>query len=527
MNKLNRLPVVFSKTGETKSGDTRFINVEIDVLHTGLNRNGSVFDKDTVNAAVESIKNTPILGYIEKDQAGEIDFKGHEHRLILDDEGVKYVYAGSAYGVIPEGCDPRWVTKKDSNGAEREYLRVNGLLWTKFDDACDIFQRDIKKNHSMEITDMEGYVDESGSYVITKFRFNGCCILSTTNHKIIPAMDGSEIVAEFSAATIAWQVKKMLDEYAALQGSQSSKEAEINTFMKGEDDLDKKKEILASYGLDEASLDFSLEDITIEDLKKKCEEMAAHDTDHGGEKEFALTMKDLWREIEAVISDAETLTDEWGYSSPRYWMQDVQDGLVVVLDTEDWKLYAFPYVTEGDNVAVNFAGKKRCKVKYELWEDGTADNTEGDGTQIQAVVKSFSAKIINAREEVAAAKADYEKVKSEFDEMKPKYDAYVTAEAKAAKEAEQEKREQLFQIMDRQLGDSEEYVALKEKQDIEFSVLEGECYKLLGKKAAEFSYVPSESKKEEGKDFARFGVSGIQVKDDSRYGDLFERYGVR
>lgn len=530
MNKLNRLPVTFTKTGEVDGKDIRFISVTIDVLHTGENRNGSVFDKETVDAAAESIKNTPILGYIEKDRAGEIDFKGHEHKLVMDDEGIKYVYAGSAYGVIPESCNPRWVTKQDDKGIEREYFCVDGLLWTKFDDACDIFRRDSKKNHSMEITQIKGYVNEAGHYTVTSFLFDGCCILSTTDPKIRPAMDGSEIAVNFSADTIAGQVKKMLDEYTALKSSQSSKEAEIKNFAKGEDSLDKKEEILASYGIDKTSLDFSLEEISMEELEEKCKEMAAKADPDAGKNgaQFALNMKDLWCEIEAAVSSVETTTDEWGYKSPRYWLQDVQDDLAIVVDGNDWKLYAFPYTMDGDNVVVDFADKKRCKVKYELWEDG-AEGDPDAGVHIQNIVSEYEGKVKADHEKLYIVQADYDKVKAEFDAMKPKYDAYAAAEAEAVQKENEEKREQLFQIMDKQLGDTAEYAALKENKDMEFSVLEGECYKLLGKKAAEFSYVPSEGKKEEGKDFARFGVSGVQVKSksDSRYGDLFERYGVR
>ena len=73
-NLLNRLPVTFEKTGEVNGKDTRFINVTIDVLHTGDNLNGSTFSKEVVDTALESIKNTPILGYIEESKAGDLDF---------------------------------------------------------------------------------------------------------------------------------------------------------------------------------------------------------------------------------------------------------------------------------------------------------------------------------------------------------------------------------------------------------------------------------------------------------------------
>ena len=74
--------------------DARFINVTIDVLHTGGNLNGSRFEKEVVDRAAKSIANTPILGYIEQNDDDELDFKGHEHELIVDEDGIRYVYAG-------------------------------------------------------------------------------------------------------------------------------------------------------------------------------------------------------------------------------------------------------------------------------------------------------------------------------------------------------------------------------------------------------------------------------------------------
>ena len=88
----------------------------------------------------------PILGYVVNELDDEDkDFKGHEHELRITDTDVKYLYAGQAYGVIPESCNPRWVIKDDGTGTEREYLRVDGLIWTKFGDPVDIFTRDVTK----------------------------------------------------------------------------------------------------------------------------------------------------------------------------------------------------------------------------------------------------------------------------------------------------------------------------------------------------------------------------------------------
>lgn len=533
--------------------DARFINVTIDVLHTGGNLNGSRFEKEVVDRAAKSIANTPILGYIEQNDDDELDFKGHEHELIVDEDGIRYVYAGSAYGVIPESCNPRWVSRDDGTGKTREYLRVDGLLWTKFDDSCGIFERDVVKGQSMEITNMEGYVDKDGYYVVQNFDFDGCCVLSTTDPQIRPAMTGSTVTANFTAATIASQVKDMLAEYTALQRSESSKEAQIDNFAKGDDCLKEKEEILASYGIDASTLEFSLEEITIEELKAKCEEMAAAKSaepeepqgepesepaaepaaepaepdppaepegaaeQEGGEPaaDYSLNLRDKLNEVNEAIS-AETMIDPWGYEVSRYWLQDVQDDLVVVMDCQDWKIYSFTFTMDGDNVKVDFASKKRMKVKYEAWDEGSAD------MGVPALYSTMSDKAKEQTEKLEAANKQYSELKAEYDEMKPKYDAYVAAEAAAAKEEENAKREQLFAVMDQKLDGDADYAKLRDNKTMEFTVLEDACYKLLGKKAAEFSYVPSKEKKGEVNK-VWFGVNGTQ-KTEKRYGDLFERY---
>lgn len=534
-NRLNRLPITFEKTGEIAGGDTRFINVTIDVLHTGDNLNGSTFSKEVVDKALDGIKNTPILGYIEKSNAGDLDFKGHEHELKIDDDGIEYVYAGSAYGVIPESCNARWVNRDDGTGTMRDYLRVDGLLWTKFDDSCEIFERDGVKAQSMEITNLKGAVDDRGYYVVSDFAFDGCCILSTTNPRIKPAMVGSEVIANFSAITIASQIKEKLDEYTVLQNSQSSKEAEIDNFAKGEGVLEKKNEILASYGIDASKLDFSLEEITLEELEAKCKEMAAENepanepaedpeskTANEPTKDFSLTIFERLDEIRKAVCDLGSHIDEWGYETFDYWMNDVQDDRAIVTDTKDFKIYAIPVTMDGDNVVLDVNGKKRVKVQYVDWDEGSKES------ELPLLYGEIGKHMDDMKKGKDEAEANYTAAKAELDEMKPKFEAYVAAEVAAKKADEAAKREKLFAIMDKQLEGVADYAALKENEDMEFTALQDECYKLLGKKAsAEFSYVAPKEKKSEVKT-ARFGVTGIQMQSaNDKYGDLFERYNVR
>ena len=167
------IPITFAILDEVQGKDTRFLKIVIDVLHTGKNFNGSIFDEDVVNDAIPSIKNTPILGYILVDDDGDTDdFAAHEYKIVKQSEGYKYMYDGSAYGVIPESCNPRWINKVCDDGKLRKFLQVDALLWTKFERAVEIFQRDIVKGQSMELSnDFEGIENPDGSFTFTKFKF--------------------------------------------------------------------------------------------------------------------------------------------------------------------------------------------------------------------------------------------------------------------------------------------------------------------------------------------------------------------
>jgi len=236
-NTLYRYPITFTKKNEYTSHDVRFIDVVIDVMHTGKNMNNTSFTKDVINEAVPSIKNTPILGYITLNDDNEKDFRGHEKKFRRDADGLRYIYGGSAYGVIPESCNPRWVIKDDGTGTEREYLRVDGLLWTKFDEPSEIFMRDIEKNHSVELTSM--VIDENSvDRPVKKFLFDGCCILSTTDPRIQPAMTGSCATACFSVDDISAQIKRRLDEYSLI------KHADLKEYSTLEGDASMDKEVM-------------------------------------------------------------------------------------------------------------------------------------------------------------------------------------------------------------------------------------------------------------------------------------------
>lgn len=542
-----RYPVSFIKKGEYESSDFRFIDVSIDVMHTGANLNKTSFTKDAINKAVPTIRNTPILGYVvdELDEEDK-DFKGHEHELRITDKDVKYVYAGQAYGVIPESCNPRWIVKDDGTGIEREYLRVDGLIWTKFSDPVDIFTRDGTKNHSVELTDMAcGPADKNGNVPVGSFKFDGCCILSTTDPSIKPAMTGSCVTANFSVEDITAQIRDRLYEYQAIQQNYTAQNDNPSDEEKGDTtpmNENEKNPAMTENAVAEGAVENSeIETPAAENTATETESEAAPAENDASEEgaenattevpaentapaeegesaassEFTLTTEQLLNEISGALG-AYKIPSSWDPENmvPRYWMNDVQGDEVIVIDCTTYNLMGIPYSMNGDNVVLDVENAKRKKVTFEDWDEGEVlPGMSAAFTEITNTVAEMNAKISDLTKEFTEASET-------IAEMKPKLEAYEKAEADAKAAEMEAKRNALFATFDEKLGADAEYIALKENKEISYSDLETKCYALVGRKSAEFSYVPNKN----NKGTVRFGVGGTQNGSDVAYGGLIEHY---
>ena len=535
-----RYPVSFIKKGEYESSDFRFIDVSIDVMHTGANLNKTSFTKDAINKAVPTICNTPILGYVvdELDEEDK-DFKGHEHELRITDKDVKYVYAGQAYGVIPESCNPRWIVKDDGTGIEREYLRVDGLIWTKFSDPVDIFTRDGTKNHSVELTDMAcGPADKNGNVPVGSFKFDGCCILSTTDPSIKPAMTGSCVTANFSVEDITAQIRDRLYEYQAIQQNYTAQNDNPSDKEKGDTtpmNENEKNPAMTENAVAEGAVENpEIETPAAENTATKTESEAApaenaapeecaenattevpaentapaEEDEPATSSEFTLTANQLRDEVYNALLKVQ-VPSRWDneYMIPKYWLTDIQGSEVIVTDSGTYQLMGIPYSMNGDNVVLEYENIKRKKVIYEDWDNGDV---------MPGLITMFS----TLTDKLVELSDSFTKAANEVSEIKPKLEAYQQAEADAKAAEMEAKRNALFATFDEKLGADAEYIALKENKEISYSDLETKCYALVGRKSAEFSYVPNKN----NKGTVRFGVGGTQNGSDVAYGGLIEHY---
>lgn len=536
-----RYPISFSKKNEYETSDFRFIDVYIDVMHTGANLNKTSFTKDVINKAVPTIANMPILGYVVNELDDEDkDFKGHEHELRITDTDVKYLYAGQAYGVIPESCNPRWIIKDDGTGTEREYLRVDGLIWTKFGDPVDIFTRDVTKNHSVELTDMvcEAKRDD-GITPVSSFKFDGCCILSTTDPKIQPAMTGSCVTANFSVDDITSQIRERLYEYQALTQNYAAQNENPSDEEKGDktpmNENEKNPAVTENAVAEGAVENPEVETTTAENAATETESEAAatenaaseegaenattetpaenaapvEESEPAASSEFTLTANQLRDEVYNALLKIQ-VPSRWDPECmiPKYWLTDIQDNEVIVTDSGTYQLMGIPYSMNGDNVVLEYENIKRKKVIYEDWDNGDV---------MPGLITMFSA----LTDKLVELSDSFTKATNEVSEIKPKLEAYQQAEAEAVAAAEKAKRDELFSIMDEKLGANAEYTALKENTEITYAELETKCYALVGRQSAEFSYVPTTN----NRGTVRFGVGGTQNgSDNAVYGGLMEHY---
>lgn len=486
-DKFNSLHSTFSINGEISDKDTRFLNITIDVLHTGENLNKSFFSKEVVDKCIDSIKNTPVLGFVKYDKTGqEADFKGHEYVLTRTENGIEDKYIGSAYGIIPESCNPRWFTKMCSDGVEREFLQVDALLWTKFSDSTDIVERDGEKAQSMElsVSSVEGSEDDNGIFHFEKFKFDGCCMLGDS---VEPAMVDANVKIK--------DVQFASDDF--VKAIQSELNEKFTTFTK---------------------------------LVKENDEQGGVRSMPNPDTDFAQTVLQQFNDVADAVRGFATMKDYWGEDVPRFSAVDIQDDEVIAVDMQDnYHYVGFKFAIDGDSPKIDFDSMTRKKVTYSDYEDGAAE-LEGAfdfGKHMSDFEEVAAAKIAEAEAKAAAESDEKAKIESEFsavkaelNEIKPKYDEFVAADEKRKADEIDAQKNAKFAEYEDVLADNADFEAIKNKKD-ELSVdeIEKECAVL---------YVKINRKNNFSKQGSCAATAGVLDDDDDNDKNCWmsEKYGA-
>jgi hypothetical protein len=357
------LPVEFEQVGNVL--DDRFIRVKIYIAHEGENRNRSFFTREVLESMIPSLANIPILGYIAVNDEGEIDFKGHEERLVVENGEFKLKYIGHAYGMIPEKHNARFETRYGSDGVEREYLVAEGLLWKKFAEVEKIFDRDGGfKSQSMELypPSVKGYTNDEGLFVFTQAKFEGLCILG---EGVTPAMVSSTIEKFSVADKLKNELSEMLAEFNAHFSTTQEKgdetvekeilEQEQTEFESQEQPQETpvdnpQGEVPAETPVEEPTEFAKKDEDKEEEEEKKDSDKEDEEEDEEKPKKFTRTFElshdDIRSGLYSALDSHEQFKDSW------IWISKVYDSYCIVEDESNGKFFKVNYVKHENAVSI-------------------------------------------------------------------------------------------------------------------------------------------------------------------------------
>lgn len=431
-------PVFFEKINNYSIEDDRFTRVKIYLMHTGLNFNDSIFEKSVINDAIPTLEYIPIVGFIEDKLFEDKDFTGHKYIITKDENGIRKKYIGHGYGVILSNQDnnAHFEIRTCDDGIEREFLVVDGIIWNMFEDSSEIINRDIVKNHSMELHEpsIDGYEDENGCFHFTKFSFRAACILG---NDVEPAMINSTVEVQFTISDFVKNIQSELnDKY-----------------------------------------------ISFTKMVSKNEE--------GGTKKmpksnFSQTVMQQFEDISNIVKQHEIVKNRWGDVVPRYYAMDIQDNEIIVTDrANNYQYYGLSFTMNGDKAEIDFSKRTRKKICYANYEEGV-EAPQGSfdfGEHISKIeetafekVTAAESKVADAEEKVITAESNYSTIKKDYDNIKPKYDEYVKAEQKQKRDELEAKKDAMFEKFEKELGENTDFVALKEnKSELSVDEIETKC----------------------------------------------------
>ena len=193
--------------------NSEFTLVKIKVMATGKNRNMSYFDKDVVEAHLNSLNYAPIVAHLFKDENGEYKIGGHDMYIDWEDWSVKSLCV--PFGVVKANTF-EWETVNEY-GTDVDYLTCEAVLWTgRYPELKEtIYSEDVWFNQSMEI-DAKQYrpLEEDSNFVeILDFEFSALCLLYKSDNReenVEPCFISADVTPiNFSADDFAIKMNEM------------------------------------------------------------------------------------------------------------------------------------------------------------------------------------------------------------------------------------------------------------------------------------------------------------------------------
>ena len=438
-----------------------------------------------------------------------------------DDGSLILVNLTQPIGVVPQTAKVYWETVEEDDGTVNEYLCAEVLIW-KRQEAYRKIKKDGITAQSMEITVKDGETI-NGIYCIKDFEFTAFALIG-----VEPCYESASLA--FSKQDFKQEFSKMMRELmdSFIDVTVSDETGNIHSHkysMEGGNKGLDKQNLIEKYGIDVNTLDFSIDDFTVEELEEKFRAITEADKKSDPEvdtdkNKFALTSNVVDEIMRAL--DAEKIQREWGECS-RYLFVDCDfDAMEVYCwDRTDWLLYGFSYKTNGDSIEIDFENKKRKKYVIADFDEGEQvspiaqvfEQMEQVITDKSAASAEFEAKYQNASETITSMEKELEELR------KFKADTETAAMEKARKSEIAE----VFAKFEDLVG-VEAFENLKTDCDadcmkFELDALEEKCYAIRGRRGVQ-------TKMNFSQKAPKLPIETPENnKADQPYGGLFEEYG--
>lgn len=387
------------------------------VMALGKNRNLSHFTKESVDNALPTLANIPIIGHVYADSDGKLRLGGHDCEIVSEDGEYRFKSTCVPWGCVPESHNAHYEEVEEIDGTKATYLVADVILWNRYEDIFKTFYSDdVYANQSMEIS-VEDYAKLEGdrNYTdITKFSFSALCLLNRGENEqdpdnVTPCFPSSDVQPyKFELDDNFYQLAEQFKAAMSLCFDKEPKEGGMNRMTNEEI-----AEILAEFSLTLDELPFEVdENITEEEFRSNLEALQSQKTGEAGAEgtgesaSFSATYREKQTAIQNAL-DPVVERDENGklVKEVTYWLMDFDDNMV----------YAEQYIWTADNNERHYV-----RAPYTFDDNSKTASINGDFEEVFMTLLT--------KEERDKVEED----RNSFEELK----AYKAANEKALKESE-------------------------------------------------------------------------------------------
>ena len=481
--------------------NAEFTRCKCYIMALGKNRNGSHFSRESVEDALSTFKNIPVIAFLYEGEDGNLHVAGHEMKVVERDGKMQWATKCIPYGTVPDGAFT-FEEVTESDGTKATYLTSEVILWSgKYPEIMDaIYSDDCYFNQSMEIKCLETKkLDSDERYIdITKFSASALCLLGKSDdndYNVTPCFPSSSVVPY----SFDEQFTQLMDEFKfALADcfSNINKEGcevkEMNI-----------EAILAEFGLTMDQIDFEIgEEMTEEALREKLTAFVENMNQEPAVKTPAEFSSTYMQKREAIADALAKIgvRDEENDHYEYFW----------AMDFDDQYLYVEHYVYENDNDKRNVG-----RIPYSYNEEEKIASVTGEFEEM--FIKWLTAEELETlgreRDEFIAYRESHSTENSEVEELR------AFRDQRLAEDHQKEVDGVLAEFED--LRENEEFKALCEiaVQYTDMEQLKDRCYAIRGKTMKE-----TFSQKTKPVEVIPVANNNTPTPADELYGGLFSIY---